>query len=130
MAIKKDTIIKRTFTGKTEIASDTFKLNVSSFKKDVFIGGVDRVQADVEHCHFYHTFDSDGKHMTKCNAVGGHSHIVKVNFDENGEMINAECMPELNHTHTLTYLKSDKVQIRTKNAEYAKIVAGFKNVSE
>lgn len=123
--------IKRSFSGIREIPSDTFKLEVASLTKLISIANMDNVKTSIEHCHFFHTFDSDGKQMKESNAVAGHKHEVKIEYDEKKNIVSAECMPSMGHNHTLTYLKSDNVQVRIRNAEYAKMVAGFNNaVSE
>lgn len=121
---------KRVYTEELVIDSDTFKLEVSNFSKNLSFDDKRPLLIGVEHCHFFHTFDSSGKHMTTSNQVGGHHHEVTVREDKNGKLL-ASCGPAIpanfgdNHTHKTTYLKSDRFKVRKMNDEAQRVIAGL-----
>jgi hypothetical protein len=49
----------------------------------------------VEHCHFFHTYNSHGKKQIHSNAVGGHYHEVTWYMDETTGELKAECGPPI-----------------------------------
>jgi hypothetical protein len=113
---------KRIYANQMDIDSDLFKLEIGSMKKNTGWNDKDPLIVNVEHCHFFRTFDSNGKKMDKCNHVGGHAHTVSVTLDPQGKFIGT-CSPALNtkfddkHIHPVTYLRSDKVNKRVVNKE-------------
>jgi hypothetical protein len=121
---------KRTYAEDMMIDSDTFKLEVTNYAKNLSFDNKKPLLVGVEHCHFYHTLDSSGRKMENCNSVGGHTHKVTVKEDKNGKLI-AICGPaepcffDDKHTHQVTYLKSDKFKVRTISEDAAKVIAGL-----
>jgi hypothetical protein len=114
----KPTKVNRIFKEDMVIESDTFKLEVAHFSKNVSFDDKRPILVPVEHCHFYHTYDSGGKKMAQCNSVSGHTHDVSIEVDSKGNMT-AICGPaksnkafEDNHTHKTTYIKSDRFKTR------------------
>lgn len=123
----KKPVIERSYTGKKEIDSDTFKLEVAAYKRNISFDPARPQYEHIEHCHFYHTYDSNGRQCTTCNAVGGHQHTVTVEYDENGQMLSADCGPSVgragdNHIHTIRYIKSDRVERRIINENAQKYI--------
>lgn len=81
----------RIYKNEIQIKSDLFKLEVASCNLNK--GWNDAINLEsVEHVHFFHTYDSDGKLMGKreangethgkTNSVAGHFHII--NFEDQG----------------------------------------------
>jgi hypothetical protein len=124
---EKEVLAKRVYTSNMTIDSDLFKLEASSMKKNVGIYDAAPMLIDVEHCHFYRTFDSNGKYMNKCNFVGGHTHEVKTSVSKDG-LLSAECGSPIGsvagdkHTHAIRYIKSDRVEKRRINDEAQKTI--------
>ena len=121
MAVKTTSkqVINRLYKEDMEIDSDTFKLEIANYSRNISFDDKRPILVGTEHCHFFHTYDSGGKVMTQCNYVGGHTHDVTITVDEKGNMI-GECGPAKslkptmdNHTHKVTYLKSDRFKTRT-----------------
>jgi hypothetical protein len=73
---------KRVFGNKFEFKSDLFKLEVAECNIDKSWNDVPNLEA-VEHVHFFHTFDSDGRKMMRSNAVAGHFHVIE--YTEQGD---------------------------------------------
>lgn len=123
----------RNLNGEFKVYCDTFKLEAGSMIKNIGIGTSEKQRnlVSLEHCHIYHTYDSNGIKQTRTNYVGGHYHEVKVNVDKNGNFV-CECSPPIqqpgsekilasdNHKHEVTYLKSGVVEVRKASAEALK----------
>ncbi len=124
-----------------EIDSDLFKLELGYFDKNIGVKNTakDAVMTKVEHAHFYHTIDSNGKRCDKCNAVGGHTHAVEVTVDGEGNLIANSgpaiggypghrgntpktTVPGDSHTHKTTYIKSDRFEVRRRSEAAAQFV--------
>jgi hypothetical protein len=144
------TVIKRQvriYKSTQEIDHDLFKLEPAMMRKNVSFTEIPQVER-FEHCHIFHTVDSNGKKQVGSTAVGGHHHPVKVvvNADgvptlEVGEprrwvkrkvrgvmvrveepiYLNAEQDERDSHTHEVTYLGSEKIMLRKPNVEFAKL---------
>ena len=130
----KPTKVNRIFREDMNVESDTFKLEVANFSKNISFDDKNPILVPVEHCHFYHTFDSSGKRMSQCNSVSGHTHDVTVEVDAKG-ILSATCGPaksnksfDDNHTHKVTYVKSDRFKIRTMEPEAQKDILNFERV--
>lgn len=143
------TTIKRTFAEDRIIHSDLYKFEVEKMKRNVS-WTEEPEYVDVEHCHFFHTFDSDGKAQTQTSPVGGHFHLVEVipSEDPTGvptvicksgpmhyetkkvqgkykKMIVPQDRHGVDtHTHEVAYMhgKSSTVGLRKMNAEAIKII--------
>lgn len=127
---------QRVFGNKFEFKSDLFKLEVAECHMDKSWNDVPNLEA-VEHVHFYHTYDSDGRKMAKTNTVAGHFHLIE--YQEQGEdkpvkiisvsgpmrelkrrikgrftKVNEPVSDKLedNHTHKITYRRTEKIQAR------------------
>lgn len=135
---------KRVFKGDHEITSDLFKLEVATFLRNVSFNPKKPISEPVEHCHFYHTFDSSGRNLIKCNSVGGHYHEVKVRVDEDGNLVGETSAPLRNslseplfpsdqHTHKVKYIRSEEFKPRKQNeqamAQYSQFISGFSKES-
>jgi len=112
--------IERTYTASTVIDSDTFKLEVEKMYRDISPDPKSPQIIPLEHCHMFHTYDSNGKSQTKSSAIGGHTHPMNVEYNTDGQIISCQCGPAIglkndNHTHRTTYIKSQKVKIRKHN---------------
>ena len=119
--------IKRVYKKDLEFDSYLFKLEVAKMIKNLGADDKKPIPAQVEHCHFFRTYDSNGKKQVKCSHVGGHTHEVTVTVDKDGNL-KAKCSEAIgtkfgdNHSHKVKYFKSDRLQKRKLNAD-AQIVA-------
>jgi len=143
---------KRVFKGTQEIHHDLFKLKVATMlkrKPESWGLGTDELDKqdmlDVEHVHFFHSVDSDGKVQTNCSTIGGHFHIMEVAQGADGVPV-VKCgsgpmhfarkkvrgkmkrvMIPVNevddHTHDVQYIESMTVKRRKLSAEAANVVA-------
>lgn len=119
--------VSRFFKKDGIVFSDTFKLEQSSFHKNISFDANAPLLVPVEHCHFFHTFDSYGKVMKQSNKVGGHYHEVTVE-EVDGKLV-GKCsvqiggMKDDKHTHEINYIKSDEVTLRTINKEAQEHIA-------
>lgn len=124
---KKPEAFKRVYKGEAEVDHDLFKLEVANLKKNISIDDEKPLYVGVEHCHFFHSYDSSGKKQETCNPIAGHSHKVDFEVDENGEL-NITCGPPIvksggkylplkndTHTHDIRYLRSEKIKVRKIN---------------
>lgn len=136
---------KRIYESQSMFEHDLFKLELSKFKKNLAIDDEAPEYVDVEHCHFFHTVDSNGRKQMFSNSVGGHFHKLEIK-DQGPDM-----PPEIlsisgpltyamrrgrggkkekvivpftdvdAHTHEVTYVKSNKISKRKLSAEAAKV---------
>jgi hypothetical protein len=73
----------RIYKGTQQIDHDLFKLKVALMTKNVSF--TDRPElVEFEHCHIFHTYDSNGKKQDTCSAVGGHFHPIVVRQGKDG----------------------------------------------
>lgn len=126
--------VNRVYNRDMEIDSDTFKLDVANYAKNLSFDDNNPLLIGVEHCHFFHTFDSNGKKQIRCNAVGGHTHEVTISIDENGDFV-GECSAPISnkklndkHTHKVSYLKSDRFKVRSINKDAQAYIANMENI--
>lgn len=82
--VKKQPTQPRFFQKTQEIHCDTFKLEVAKMKKNLALLGAADDIVNIEHCHFFRTYNSDGKKETHCHPVGGHTHEVVYKEVEGG----------------------------------------------
>jgi len=140
MSAKKTKTTKRIMKGTSEIYSDLFKLDVALMKKNISWSEVPDY-VNVEHCHFFHTVDSSGIPQYTSTKIGGHYHkmeiipsatkedpptvkcvsgpLKKVKQKQRGRLVTVEVPAEEEdyHTHEVTYLSSETVQIRRMKPE-------------
>ena len=127
---------KRVFGNQFSFKSDLFKLEVAECMMNKSWNDVPNLEA-VEHVHFYHTFDSDGRNMARTNTVANHYHIIE--YKEQGEDKPVKIISvsgpmrdvrkkikgkwvkvsepvdstlEDNHTHEITYRRSEEITAR------------------
>lgn len=144
---------QRNMTGKKEIFTDLFKLQV---EKVIKYEGWDEANehpnthpnkfSTWEHTHPFRTFDKKGDKMNHCTPIGGHFHMVE--WEDNG----AEGIPTIksvsgpmvmqkkrvrgelktlpvpandydDHVHDVEYIRSCKMEFSTTNVEAAKVIA-------
>lgn len=140
-------IKERIFRDNRKIFHDLYKLEVESMVKDLGWDKDDPQYHSIEHCHFFHTYDSSGRKQEVSTAVGGHFHIIKVTEQGDGQPPKVECvsgpmtwkmvkvkgkrgrvrkMVPVNdvdhHRHDIQYLQSDEVSLRKANSEAAKLI--------
>lgn len=121
------------------IDSDLFKLQTAAANKNVAWGGDVQLEP-VDHNHFFHTYDSDGRRQSRSTPVAGHFHEIDWADGEPGEpsrivsisgpmrlmkvkekgRFKMKAVPvaeelEDNHTHKIAYIKSDSVEARQVN---------------
>lgn len=118
---------KRNFSGRVKIAVDTFKLESAKMIKNIGFGKRPKLE-DMEHCHIYHTYDSNGSKLKGTNQVGGHYHEIEVSIDEKTGDLVGKCSPPIQnlrsetivgkdlHIHQVRYLKSEKIELRKVHA--------------
>jgi hypothetical protein len=140
---------QRLYNTQKTIHHDLYKLNVAQFQKNLnsMPGDVPDYRG-VEHCHFFHTVDSNGRAQANCSSIAGHFHVMKITSNPAGGPPLAECIsgpmkmarvrdkktgkwvkkpipftdPEIDsHRHEVVYLKSDDIYLRTHNIEAAKV---------
>lgn len=77
---------------------DLFKLKPAEMlKNQSFKKG--RVQIEkVEHTHFFHTFDSNGKAQEFSTPTGGHFHEISWEVDDSGDL-QAKCGPAMQYVY-------------------------------
>lgn len=133
--------VQRVTKGSMKVWVDTFKLEVAKFKKNIAPDGAGSRPnyIDFDHCHIFHTYNERGKPNTHCAAVGGHYHEVYLKVVD-GKFV-GETSPPIqnrgseeiapkrdgqgrvidNHTHQVTYLKSDEQGVKQVSPEVAKL---------
>lgn len=129
---------------------DLYKLEVAPCKKALGHSEDDPQLFDAEHVHFFHTVDSNGKILSTSGAIAGHFHEMEVIPNEDPtlppkvrcasgpmQMVKRKVkgryvkvaepvviMGELDdHTHQVTYLRSDLISHRTINPQAVNIQA-------
>lgn len=141
--------VSRVYAGQIELDHDLFKLSVAKMYKNVS-WDADPHWERFEHCHIFHTIDSNGKKQTTCSPVGGHFHVIETTPQAGGppklavsppmrmirikqgkkwvtrpEPIEYE-NPDHSHTHEVQYLRSQRIKPRALNAEFAKMDAAVR----
>jgi hypothetical protein len=112
--------VKRIYSKDMEFPSDLFKLEIANMLKNAGFDDKKPVLQNVEHCHFYRTYNSNGKKLTQCNFVGGHTHEVTVDVKADGTLV-AKCGKAYGskfndeHTHKTSYVRSDVIAKRKLN---------------
>lgn len=130
----------RVYDGQEEVDHDLFVLQTRGTKKE--IGYNARPEHKnymlVDHMHRFHTHDSNGRlQQFACSGLG-HTHEVIVEYNEDGSIKTAKCSPPLrkhkgkmipypmdNHTHEITYVRSEKIAKRTVSQEAAKTMSAY-----
>lgn len=142
---------KRIFGNQFEFKSDLFKLEVAECQLNKSWNEVPMLES-IEHVHFFHTYDSNGRKMARTNAVAGHFHVIE--YQEQGpdkpvKIISVsgpmhevkrkvlgvwkkvvEPISEMlqdDHTHAITYRRTEKVQARQTSAQAVNMEAAEAN---
>lgn len=147
-APKLDQATGRVFGHEVIIDSDLFKLKLANAMKNIALQDSGMVELEkVEHCHFWRTYDSDGKKLIYSAPVAGHFHEITYEEGKAGEPVKVlkvsgplrmvqkkikgimKVVPEPvnpdledNHTHEIEYLRSHKVESRTQNVRAAQMI--------
>lgn len=66
-----------TFKSNQKIRHDLYRLENEFIKRDTSWTKTPNIQM-IEHSHYYHTVDSNGREMKLCGPMGGHFHIMKM----------------------------------------------------
>lgn len=141
----------RVFREQMETLHDLYKLRVTTFKKNIGWedGGkfLSQDLVDVEHCHFFHSVDSDGVPQEHSTPTGGHFHIMELvkpatddspaeyrcsapkkwaYFMDRSTRSESKKIVDFakydSHSHEMDYLHSEKVHARKINPEFSKLV--------
>lgn len=133
----------RVYGTQTQKIHDLYKLRVEAMKKNIAQDQQIPVWVPAEHCHFFHTFTSDGVEQNTSSTIGGHFHVMEIVTpatedtpavykcspamkwamvkgkygQKTRQMVIAN--PEDTHTHEIEYLRSEKMELRKKNFEAA-----------
>lgn len=144
-------IIEPIYSGEQTFRSDCFKLEVAPRLYDTSWNGIPEY-TELEHCHFFHTYDSKGRTQENCVSTGQHFHKMKVTPGKRG-VPKVECVsgplcwskvkergkwkrvavpsnPDDTHRHEVTYLRSHKVLMRKANAIAANMIATIENKTQ
>ena len=124
--------VKRVFKGDDNIMVDTVKLETALFQKNVSFDSRMPIIEPVEHVHFFHSFDSNGKPQVSANSVLGHTHDVSLSVDKEGNIVGTCSAPRRNrnsekilasdqHTHTIKYIKSEEIKLRKISSDAVKL---------
>lgn len=135
-----------------EVLSHLYKLESAIVVKQVGLANhPDEAPQDfmpMEHTHPYRTMDSDGKQHHRSASIGGHFHVITTAPDPKGAEyapVIVSCSPPMkqerrrvkgkwtvvdvplndydDHTHEITYYRSDTVKMRTTNPQAAQLMA-------
>ena len=141
----------RVYKGEIEVDSDVFKLEVANVQINKGLSNKPR-WVPTEHAHFFHSYDSNGKKMMKCNSVAGHTHLIEVIYQDDGT-ITAKCGPAVkevkkgefqeivlqtsrngsnqldDHVHDVTYLFSERIMSRKMNIQAKNFIANYNDIS-
>jgi len=122
--------------GTQVVQHDLFKLLPAKMVKDVSYNPDAPILVHLDHCHIYHTVDSNGKAMTESSPVGNHHHKVIVDevegklkvyvseamrYVKRGKKVFESPLANDHHTHEVQYLGSHEVKARELNTEFVKL---------
>jgi len=136
----------RVFKGQVEIFHDLFVLSTAKMLRDTSYNQQpsEDTLIPVDHQHFFHTVDSNGKKQTTCSPIGGHFHVMELISEAEGDKpATYRCGPPVKiikqkvagkfrdvavpiaydfHTHDVVYHHSGVIKMRVGNAEAARAV--------
>ena len=142
---------KRIFGNNFEFKSDLFKLEVAECNLNKSWNDIQMLES-IEHVHFFHTYDSNGRKMARTNIVAGHFHVIE--YEEQGgdkpvKILSvsgpmhevkrkvlgrwqkvAESISDTlqdDHTHKISYRRTERVQARQTSPQAANIEAAEAN---
>ena len=127
---------KRVFGSTFGFKTDLFKLEVAECNMNKSWNDKPSLE-EVEHVHFFHTYDSDGRKMSRTNIVAGHFHVIEskdMGDDKPVKILSVsppmrevkrkvrgvwtkvaepvDSVLEDEHTHEITYRRSEEVKAR------------------
>lgn len=138
--------------GEKEFRHDRFELSVEKSKTNMSFKKFDPQLVDKDHKHWFHAVDKKGRKRKYCTPMSGHFHEVMTSIDSEGNLV-ATCGPALrkvirklrsgkydkiiervqfltetgsiedNHTHEVTYDRSEMVSERHKQNQATKDAA-------
>lgn len=135
---------QRTYRDAVEFNHDLFRLNTAAFKRNMaWSKKMKPIWEEIDHKHFFHTFDSDGRKLTRSNSTAGHFHEVEVIDNGDGNVPTVKAGPAMEeklsldedtgtykkkaypltgnaaHTHKMEWVASDRMKTRKSNGEAA-----------
>lgn len=136
--------IERVYIGSQQIDHDLYKLKSSIMKTNVSWTQQPRY-VEAEHCHFFHSVDSDGRRQTHSVAIGGHFHEMMMikpargkapavyrcgppvkevrRLGDNGKWVKGyERLKHDDHVHDVEYINSVPVAKRTQSADATNVI--------
>lgn len=95
--------VQRIIKGSQVFWHDLFKSDVKTMIKCIFNradekgAGMQKEEdlKTVEHVHFFHSHDSNGRPQTTCVSVGGHFHHIKTHDDNGNPLVNKDGTPRV-----------------------------------
>ncbi len=108
-------LVKRVTKGSRLFMHDLYKLEAAKFLKNTSYKEAQPMLINVEHCHFYHSHNSRGKPQTHASLQNGHTHLITVKVDQEGNLV-AECGPPI--WPVKRQLKSGRIIKLWKAVEY------------
>ncbi len=131
---------KRVYQSEQSFNSDLFRLRTAKMIKDQSLNKDGSELKEIDHEHFWHTYDSGGKKLDQSTPTGNHFHIMTLKTAPNGAPIATCSGPKMikhvkgkrqivgcpnddQHIHTVEYERSSLVKPRTVNIESTKIIS-------
>lgn len=127
--------IEKVFKKDQKVTSDLCKLKVANMLKKTLSGDY----IEMEHAHFYHTKDSNGKPLDRSTPQGGHYHEIFTTENPDGS-VSVSCGPPVTevknkegqryaklvdpndrHVHEIEYIETYNIAIRNPSIEAAKL---------
>jgi len=115
----------------------TFKLEQTFMLKDVSPFKNDPMILSIEHCHIFHTYDSNGNVLKTSNSVGGHYHDIDLSVvNENWKAVcslprsnktSKELLDKDRHVHNVLYIKSGEIKLRKINTQAMQMIADLQS---
>jgi len=128
------TEVRRVMKGSQKVFHDLFKLEVALLKRNMSYNKASPIWEHVEHVHYFHTYDSNGRKMSESVAVCGHKHPVTV--EEVKRKVNGETVIDLvatcgvveGHSHKCTYIRSMEIAERKVSEKAAEMITQYEKV--
>lgn len=87
---------------------DLFKAEVASMKRNMsWKKGIVSIQT-IEHSHWYHTCNSQGRPQRYTNTVGGHFHEIEWQINAKGDLV-AKCSKPMTHKYKMAAGRHKKI---------------------
>ena len=161
----KPQVLQRRYKENMSFFSDLFKLNVASMlqwkgyqeiTKDAPLdenGNLNEDWFHTEHCHWFHTFDSNGKEQFYTPMIGQHCHKIEIKRDPSNpeDILSFKVVgpplkwiitkkygkrqkilspdPHDTHTHEMEYKKTNKLSRPDINSEAVKVIGNVQSHS-